>query len=103
MELADQLPLSQLWPNLIAVACQHTGKERLKVISLLIQILSLVKQRLVHTYTHALIHSYTHTLMHSYTHALIHTHIHTMSVFVLPLLQSSLTLVLYVPDQIYQL
>ena len=65
MELADQLPLSQLWPNLIAVACQHTGKERLKVISLLIQILSLVKQRLVHT---TLMHSCTHTLMHSYTH-----------------------------------
>ena len=36
-ELVNWLPVEQLWPLLIAVAvsCQHTGQERLKVIGLL--------------------------------------------------------------------
>ena len=32
------IPLTQLWPNLIAVACHHTGHERLKVINLLLHL-----------------------------------------------------------------
>ena len=31
-ELVNWLPVEQLWPLLIAVSCQHTGQERLKVI-----------------------------------------------------------------------
>ena len=37
--------LTQLWPNLIAVACHHTGWERLKVINLLLRLLSIMKER----------------------------------------------------------
>jgi hypothetical protein len=38
------IPLAQLWPNLIAVACQHTGRERLKVIRLLLRMLAKMKE-----------------------------------------------------------
>lgn len=44
--LAKSIPLSKLWCNLIAVACQHTGHERLKVIHLLLQLLTMMKDRL---------------------------------------------------------
>ena len=42
--LCSQLPLSQLWPHLIALACQYTAEDRLKVIRLLIQMLSLLRK-----------------------------------------------------------
>lgn len=45
-ELAKCIPLSKLWSNLIAVACQHTGCERLKVIYLLLQLLTMMKDKL---------------------------------------------------------
>ena len=40
-ELVNWLPVEQLWPLLIAVSCQHTGQERLKVIGLLMDIVCL--------------------------------------------------------------
>ena len=46
--IASCLPPSQLWSNLIAVACQHTSCERLKVIHLLIRLLGVMKERLAH-------------------------------------------------------
>jgi hypothetical protein len=41
-ELLNWLPVEQLWPLLIAVACQHTGQERLKVIGLLMDVICLM-------------------------------------------------------------
>lgn len=35
------LPLVQLWPKLIAAACELTGEQRLKVVGLLLQFLHL--------------------------------------------------------------
>lgn len=35
------LPVEQLWRQLIAVACQHTGHERLKVIGLLMELINM--------------------------------------------------------------
>ena len=35
------LPLDSLWPNLVAVACQHSGKQRLQVVQLLLELLHL--------------------------------------------------------------
>ncbi len=43
-ELPTLAPLSQLWHALIAVGCQHAGKERLKVIGLLRRVLALHQQ-----------------------------------------------------------
>ena len=40
-KFVEWLPLKQLWPLLIGVACQHTGKERLKVVGLLMEIINL--------------------------------------------------------------
>ena len=37
----EWLPLIKLWPLLITVACQHTGKERLKVVTLLMEVINL--------------------------------------------------------------
>ncbi len=41
-EFVNWLPVEQLWPLLIAVACQHTGQERLKVIGLLMDIIGML-------------------------------------------------------------
>jgi hypothetical protein len=41
---ATCVPVSQLWPNLIAVACHATGQDRLKVIRLLLQLLALTTE-----------------------------------------------------------
>ena len=38
----DWLPVDRLWSLLIAVACQHTGSERLQVITLLMEIVNLL-------------------------------------------------------------
>ena len=43
-ELVNWLPVEQLWPLLIAVSCQHTGQERLKVIGLLMDIVCLMSE-----------------------------------------------------------
>lgn len=39
-QFASWLPVEQLWPLLIGVACQHTGQERLKVIGLLMELIN---------------------------------------------------------------
>lgn len=39
--LARCLPLNQVWTALVAAACQHTGAERLKVVNLLMQLISI--------------------------------------------------------------
>ena len=44
-ELVNWLPVEQLWPLLIAVSCQHTGQERLKIIGLLMDIVCLMSER----------------------------------------------------------
>ena len=43
-ELVNWLPVEQLWPLLIAVSCQQTGQERLKVIGLLMDIVCLMSE-----------------------------------------------------------
>ena len=40
-QFSSWLPVEQLWPLLISVACQHTGRQRLKVIGLLMEIINL--------------------------------------------------------------
>ena len=44
-----QLPLSGLWSNLISVACQVTGKQRLKILSLLMRLVHLCKAPAPHS------------------------------------------------------
>ena len=46
-QFAKCLPLAQLWSCLIAVACQCVGKERLKIVHLLLEMLDLQKSRFV--------------------------------------------------------
>lgn len=43
-DFVEWLPVQQLWSLLISVACQHTGKERLQVISLLLEMINLQQQ-----------------------------------------------------------
>ena len=42
-QIYSQLPLSGLWSSLICLACQVTGKERLKILSLLMRLVHLFK------------------------------------------------------------
>ncbi len=40
-EFVEWLPLRELWPHLICVACQYNGRERMKVVSLLMEMVNL--------------------------------------------------------------
>ncbi len=40
-ELVELLPVQQMWPLLVGVACQHAGRPRLQVLELLLHIVQL--------------------------------------------------------------
>ena len=37
----ERLPIQQMWSTLVGVACQHTGKQRMQVLGLLLHIVQL--------------------------------------------------------------